>query len=274
MRRFLPGLLTLPVALTMAHAQLTDPTSGMAGGLCRPAIDMAERRHLIPGQLLQAIGRIESGRRDPVSGQVTPWPWTINAEGQGASFDTRQQAIAAVNALRARGVRSIDVGCLQVNLMHHPDAFTSMEQAFDPVANADYAARFLRGLFDRTGTWPKAAARYHSATPELGEEYGRKVMAAWPEEQKRPASPGPTALAAAWRATLPQGGHPILGRQALPRLIPLPASPANAGTLGRGLDAYRAAPVNWAYRPPVLPAPVTPPGNAAVPRPGWFLMRR
>ena len=83
----------------------------------------------------------------PSSGALHPWPWTVDAEGQGAFYDSKELAIAAVRALQARGVRSIDVGCMQVNLMHHPNAFNSLEQAFDPVArNANYAAQFLTEL--------------------------------------------------------------------------------------------------------------------------------
>ena len=51
---------------------------------------------------------------------------------RAVSSQTRQQAVAAVQALQARGVRSIDVGCLQVNLMYHPIAFASLDDAFDP----------------------------------------------------------------------------------------------------------------------------------------------
>src|SRR6202034_1371509 len=97
------------------------------------------RGHAIPSGLLAAIGRVESGRHDPVSGTLKPWPWTVDAEAQGAFYDTKEQAIAAVSALQARGVRSIDVGCMQVNLLQHPGAFSGLEQAFDPNANADYA---------------------------------------------------------------------------------------------------------------------------------------
>lgn len=274
MCRLLPALLILLGVMHTALAQPYGVPHAMGGQLCQPAIDLAEKRHMIPPQLLQAIGQVESGRRDPASGRIIPWPWTINAEGQGFFYDSKPQAIAAVNALRARGVRSIDVGCMQVNLVHHPDAFASLEQAFDPAVNADYAARFLRKLFDQTGTWPKAAAWYHSATPELGDDYSRKVMAVWPDAQKNMLATGPTALAAAWRATLPQGGHPILGRQALPRILPLPASAG--GAPGRGLDAYRAAPVTWAFAPPlpVPPQPATPPGAKKTARQPWFPLRR
>ena len=101
------------------------------GLLCQQAIAVAEQAHAIPQHLLAAIGRVESGRRTPDGGSL-PWPWTINAEGDGAFFDTKAQAIAAVRALQARGVRSIDVGCMQISLLHHPDAFATLDQAFDP----------------------------------------------------------------------------------------------------------------------------------------------
>ena len=99
-------------------------------------------------------------------------------------FDTKRQAIAAVEALQAQGMRSIDVGCVQVNLMHHPQAFVSLDQAFDPLANARYAAQFLTQLREKTGDWLLATAHYHSATPEFGNTYQSKVTAAWPEEQR------------------------------------------------------------------------------------------
>ena len=51
-----------------------------------------------------------------------------------------------MRAVQAQGVRSIDIGCMQVNLMHHPNAFATLDAAFDPLANALYAARFLTEL--------------------------------------------------------------------------------------------------------------------------------
>jgi len=53
------------------------------GLLCRSAVDAAERASGIPAHLLAAISRVESGRRDPATGAVHPWPWSVNAEGQG-----------------------------------------------------------------------------------------------------------------------------------------------------------------------------------------------
>ena len=127
----------------LAHAQADKI-------LCTDAIAPIERAAQLPPQLLHTIAIVESGRRDPQTGRVAPWPWTINAEGTGSFYESRDQAVAAVMALQARGVRSIDVGCMQINLMHHPLAFSSLEQAFDPAANVTYAARFLKQLFAET----------------------------------------------------------------------------------------------------------------------------
>jgi hypothetical protein len=147
--------------------------------ICRPAIVSAESSGRLPARLLEAIAVVESGRLDKQTGVRTPWPWTINAEGEGYFFDSKAQAIAAVRALQARGVASIDVGCMQVNLLHHPNAFASLEEAFDPYANARYAARFLNELYARTTNWPQATGFYHSQTPELSADYQRRVLAVW-----------------------------------------------------------------------------------------------
>jgi Transglycosylase SLT domain len=249
MRCFLAVLLVSGLS-TLAMAEPATPPTGGAELLCRPAILAAERAHAVPRGLMTAIGRVESGRRDPMSGISNPWPWTVNAEGQGYFFDTKAQALAAVRAMQARGVRSIDVGCMQVNLMHHPDAFASLDLAFDPTVNADYAARFLTELFSQTSAWPLAVGRYHSATPDLGEEYKRKVMAIWPEEQVAPVAVGSSALQRAWAATVSQP-PPAFRRGEGWHIIPKTALPGQPVAPGRGLDSYRAMPVLAATRVPI-----------------------
>ena len=213
--------------------------------LCRAAIAGAERTAGIPDRLMHAIGAVESGRRDEAGG-VTAWPWTINAEGRGAYFDTKAEAVAAVAALRARGVRSIDVGCMQVNLLYHPDAFASLDDAFDPAANARYAARFLTRLFAQTGTWQAAASGYHSLNPDLGGPYGRKVMAAWQSIPAMPPQPAPASMPASGMPSMPTG----LAVGGVPaRIIPLPGNQAGGfAATGRGLDSYRAVPTRLASR--------------------------
>ena len=146
---------------------------------CTPAIAAAERGAQTAPGLLGAIAVVESGRRDPRTGARRPWPWTVNSEGTGTYYPTKAAAIAAVQALQVRGVQSADVGCMQVNLLHHPAAFRSLDEAFDPAANARYAARFLVSLHARTGAWPAAAAAYHSFTPERGAQYAKLIASVW-----------------------------------------------------------------------------------------------
>ncbi len=159
---------------TSRHAAVADPAT-----LCETAVTTAEYAGRLPSGLLSAISLTESGRVEPATGRARPWPWTINAGGEGQFFETRQAAITAAKALQDRGIRSIDVGCLQVNLMYHADAFASLQDAFDPRTNANYAARFLNTLYADSKDWEAAVAAYHSETPGLGEAYRVSVMARW-----------------------------------------------------------------------------------------------
>lgn len=160
---------------------------------CAEAGIVAERQWALPPDLIHAIGRVESGRYNPVTRRVAPWPWTVNANGSGYSFATRTEAVAFVQSLQARGIRLIDVGCFQVDLFYHPAAFSSLEQAFDPVANADYAGRFLSSLRERTGSWPAAIASYHSSRTEEGASYRQKVLYQWNRSEAPAAQAvGPT----------------------------------------------------------------------------------
>lgn len=169
------AFLSLPGGAAFAAGEPAVPPPS----LCETAITTAEYTAHLPVRMLGAIALVESGRIDSATGLVRPWPWTINAEGIGQFFATKAQAIAAVIALQARGVRSIDVGCLQVNLMYHADAFGTLDQAFDPAANARYAARFLNVLYADGHDWARAIAAYHSQNVVLGAEYRTLVMGRW-----------------------------------------------------------------------------------------------
>jgi hypothetical protein len=147
---------------------------------CTQAIAGADRAGRLPADMLGAIGVVESGRRDPATGAVRPWPWSIDVAGSDAVFASKAEAIAAVQAAQRAGIRSIDVGCMQINLLHHPDAFASLDEAFDPGANVRYAIGFLLDLRAQTGSWAAAVADYHSATPGIGDAYALRVAESWP----------------------------------------------------------------------------------------------
>lgn len=68
---------------------------------------------------------------------------------------------------------------MQINLLYHPDAFSDLETAFDPAANAAYAAKFLSSLFKAYSSWGEAIRRYHSSNAKFNRPYHEKVARAW-----------------------------------------------------------------------------------------------
>ncbi len=255
------GLLLVVSVGSAAHAQ---GPSGQ-GFLCQEATAAAENGTGVPNQLLGAISRVETGRYDPAAGGVRAWPWTINAQGVGHFYDSKEEAVAAARAFQAQGIRSIDVGCMQINLMYHPDGFASLEQAFDPHANALFAARFLTDLFHQTGSWPHAAAAYHSQTPDLGIDYQRKVLEAWAEPIDRPEDGDRQHAAHAHAAVAVAslgggsggGGAPVSAPMSRPlggfgHIIRSTPAGSGLGTMGMpmgSLAGYRARPVALASLP-------------------------
>ena len=169
--------------------------------LCEQQAAVAEQRYGLPPQLLRAIARVESGRAQAGVG-LRAWPWTANVAGQGHYFDTRDAALRYLDDVRAGGQDSFDVGCMQLNYRWHGDQFASLAQMLDPVSNTDYAARFLRDLYQETGDWETATRYYHSRSPEFGHAYLARV-------QRAMADWGQQATRVAQVAGLPAQGAPI-----------------------------------------------------------------
>ena len=156
--------------------------------LCVQAVAAVEDRLGIPAQLLSAIALAESGRWDSLRRESVSWPWTIYAEGRPHYPPDKRSAIATVRSIMARGVRNIDVGCLQINLFYHPDAFDSLDQAFDPAANTAYAGNLLLRLQNTHRSWSRAIAFYHSSTRKYAVPYLLRVQQFWLFEHRRAAA--------------------------------------------------------------------------------------
>jgi Transglycosylase SLT domain len=176
----------LVVGAGLAHAELpaapaTDQVAASVwaaqqSDLCAVALRQAEQRYHLPPALLVSIARAESGRPITSLADVRPWPWTIDADGSGLFLDSKAAAIAWLRQQELRH-RFVDVGCMQIDLHYHPDAFISLEEALDPAANADYAARLLVDLYrgEAGGSWDIAVGLYHSHTSLLAAEYRDRV---------------------------------------------------------------------------------------------------
>lgn len=270
----------LLLAATMTLSSVSAARAYDVSSACRVAVQVAEQQAGIPTRLLDAISRVESGRRDPNGTATIAWPWTVNAAGKGYFYESKEAAIAAVRAFQAHGIVSIDVGCMQINLHHHPDAFFSLEDAFDPFSNARYGAHFLSGLHNQLQGWPAATAAYHSLTPVLGADYARHVLAVWngqPDSYRPPDFLPQVVMTASGLQTMLPSARPApyfairqsgFSERPTPRMETMPpvhmvsyAPPpriihhavGQAGSNmpvrgGRDLASYRAMPVRLAWR--------------------------
>lgn len=191
---------------------LALPTKGTAVAdytqICDAVAHTVARETGVPASVLQAITRTETGRKR--NGRMLPWPWTVNMEGKGMWFDTEDEARAYVFRNFKRGARSFDVGCFQINYKWHGQAFKSIEQMFEPLANARYAAKFLQELYAETGDWSDAAGAYHSRTPKYANRY--KAIFNRYRTSLENTPPPVTILAQAGNSSLNQNTQPRINR--------------------------------------------------------------
>ncbi len=145
-------LLAVTVCSISEGAAKTSRTSG----ICERQMAAAARRYGVPLGFLYAIGLTETGRRKSLH------PWALNIHGRTLFPPSRKAALEAFRKARAEGKTLIDLGCMQINHYYHGRNFRSPEDMLDPARNVDYAARFLKRLYRREGTWTLAAARYHA----------------------------------------------------------------------------------------------------------------
>lgn len=144
----------------------------------------AEKKYGIPHGLLASIAYTESGQYIHKIKEKVIWPWTVNANGQSYYLKNKQEAINIVQKLRKSGIQVIDVGCMQINLLYHAKAFKSLDEALHPQSNIEYAAKFLRTLYDKEKSWHKAVCYYHSKREAKYSKYYCKIMAKYNELSK------------------------------------------------------------------------------------------
>lgn len=152
--------------------------------LCEYEIAKAEKKYGIPRRLFMAMGTVESGHATGDLREQHPWPWTICANGKSYYCSTKSAAIATTKKLMARGIRNIDVGCMQVNLLHHSKAFKNLDEAFTPHNNVEYAAKFFTDLKSTYNSWTHAVGYYHSKSAKHYKPYCSKVYSAWGRVKK------------------------------------------------------------------------------------------
>lgn len=150
MKRLRNGLAATFISSVAASASFA------AGSFCEPEILRAADRHSVPAGILYAVGLAETGRKGSLQ------PYALNIEGKAVFARSMDDAIRTFERARNNGVKLIDLGCMQINHHYHGGEFPTVAAMLEPERNVSYAARFLRQLREREGSWTMAVARYHA----------------------------------------------------------------------------------------------------------------
>ena len=130
--------------------------NAFAENVCEGEMIAASRRYDIPLGILYAVGLTETGNKNSLQ------PYALNIDGKAVFAQNASEALRIFYTAKRRGAKLIDVGCMQINHYYHGEKFPSVASMFIPRLNVDYAARFLRELKIREGSWTMAVARYHA----------------------------------------------------------------------------------------------------------------
>jgi len=156
-----------PTGLVCATISIFSLICGLAGAtqaddsICEAEMTRAAEAYDVPLGVLYAVGMTETGRRGKLH------PYALNIAGRSYFGTGVRDAVETFNKERRRGIRLIDLGCMQINHHYHGREFDTIEDMLDPAQNVEYAARFLKELRKREGSWTLAVARYHAGPNNL-----------------------------------------------------------------------------------------------------------
>lgn len=142
--------------LSLAAAATSTSEARASQGICEREIAAAAIKYGVPEGILYSVGLTETGRRGSLQ------PWALNVEGKAVFASSRDDALQVFGDARRRGVKLIDLGCMQINHHYHGDQFSEAEDMLNPRRNVEYAAKFLSRLHAKHVTWTMAVARYHA----------------------------------------------------------------------------------------------------------------
>ncbi|HYF06901.1 MAG TPA: transglycosylase [Acetobacteraceae bacterium] len=157
------ALRAVPAPVTAPAPRAAQPTPAASPrAVCLDATRAAEARHDLPEGLLVAIALNESGLH----------AYALSIRGRSHFSGTREEAERLYRDGLARG--SVMAGCLQVNAGVH-----ARREAWplDAPAAADWAGRFLRDAYARTGSWAEAVRIWHGGRPGSAPRLACRVRA-------------------------------------------------------------------------------------------------
>jgi hypothetical protein len=156
-------------ALSSIHL-FSAPAAAQTGISCPQLIADAEARRQIPRGLLMAIAVTESGLNG------SPNPHAMNIAGRSYFARDLNDMASVISANWQRGIQSIDVGCMQINLKYHGDKFARMTDLLHSPTNVEYGASYLIHLATERGSWREGVMDYHNKNSAARRRwYGCKV---------------------------------------------------------------------------------------------------
>jgi len=137
-------------------ALIASASAQTDSAICEAEMITAAQHFNVPLGVLYAVGLTETGRKSSLQ------PYALNIGGKAVFAQSEQEALRNFYAARKRGIKLIDLGCMQINHHYHGHNFVSTKAMLNPATNVAYAAKFLADLYQREGSWTLAVARYHA----------------------------------------------------------------------------------------------------------------
>jgi hypothetical protein len=138
---------------------------------------IAMERGLDP-YILYAVALVESARIN--ARLAAPWPWALNRQGRPIIPSSRLEARGILNDALNKGIRSIDVGLMQVNVRWNGHRVHRPDDLLDPETNIRVGADVLTEAIDSApGDLALGIGRYHTGWRNDTDayRYGRRVLA-------------------------------------------------------------------------------------------------
>lgn len=138
---------------------------------------IATERGLDP-YILYAVALVESAQIN--DRLAAPWPWALNRQGRPILPSSRHEARGILNEALNKGIRSIDVGLMQVNVRWNGHRVQRLEDLLDPETNIRIGADVLTEAIDSApGDLALGIGRYHTGWRNDADayRYGRRVLA-------------------------------------------------------------------------------------------------
>ena len=150
-RQVLGKWMVLPLVLAFTSSAVAKDA-----GVCEREMAAASAKYDVPLGVLYAVGLTETGRKGSLH------PFALNIAGKTVFASSPSEALTLFHQSEAKGVKLIDLGCMQINHYYHGAEFRRVDDMLIPALNVDYAARFLSQLRVQEGSWTMAVARYHA----------------------------------------------------------------------------------------------------------------